>query len=276
MQLHLSRDPGVVSLVEHHTPVPPVIPRSHLVCHRIAPALVEDRRVCHPEHLDVIPDLLLFPLQDPVRDLHRGQLYADIRHPGLAPVPLPVPVQTAIRPHRKPSAGKRLRVPVVKPEVPRPVRRNLERLHHMRPQAILVVRRVIPPLLEHLPLEAVPVSVQQRRPQRRRLLLQLENVVIRDKRILHRQRRNVLRPDLLRLVQGLRIDLLRLDAHVRPRVHEHFFHPAVPDVTGVAGTPDNGHNAQALLRPQTGLDEIVDHLLKRSQLVKIQELDLNT
>ena len=165
---------------------------------------------------------------------------------------------------------------MVEAEIPRPVQRDLEGLDDVGVQPVCVVRGIVPELGEHHALEGIPAALQQALPQGFRLLLQLEDVVIGDERVLHSQSRDVLRPDLPRLVQRLGIDLLRLDAHKRPGIHKHLFHPAMADVARVAGRPDNRHNSQGLFSSQTGLDEIVDHLLERGQLVKVQELNFNT
>ena len=269
MHLHLPRDPGIISLVEQHTLMTAHVPRRHLVSHGVSTALVEDSRVSRPEDTDVIRDLLPLVLQDAVSDLHRRQLQSDVRLPGLTAVPLFVQVQRPVWGSREPSARERSAEAVVEAEVSRPVCRDLERRDDVRPQPVLVVRGIVDELLEDLSLKGIPVTVQQRPPERLRFLFQLEDVVIRDERILHRQRRDVLRPDRLRLVQGLREDHLLLDAEIRPSVHEHLLHPAMPDVAGVAGRAHDGNHTKALLRTKPGLDEVIDRLLEAGQLVEI-------
>ena len=95
-------------------------------------------------------------------------------------------------------------------------------------------------------------------------------------RVLHRQSRYVLRPDNLRLMQRLRVNLLRLDRHIRPSVHEHLFDPRVPDVTGVRCRPDYRRYTENLFRTQTCFDKVIHDLLEGGQLVEVQELYLDT
>ncbi|HEX2999246.1 MAG TPA: hypothetical protein VHR86_03305 [Armatimonadota bacterium] len=53
--------------------------------------------------------------------------------------------------------------------------------------------------------------------------------------------------------QDLRFHLMGNQRKIRPRVHKHGFHPAMPNVAWVAAAPDHRHNAQRFFRPQPGL-----------------------
>jgi len=91
---------------------------------------------------------------------------------------------------------------VVKGHKTRPGKRNIERFDNVRVLAVDVVRGVIAPLGEHLTLEGIPVSFQERFTQGFGLLLQLEDVVVGDERVLGGKRRDVLRRDDLLFVRG--------------------------------------------------------------------------
>ena len=142
----------------------------------------------------------------------------------------------------------------------------------MGSDSVAIMIRIIHELLEYLALKGIPVAVQQRPLQCIRLLLQLEDVVLCDERILCGQRRDVLRSDRLVLVERLRPDLLLANLHIRPSVNKLLFHPAMPDVPRVARRADNGHDAKALFRTESRLQEIIDRLRKGCQLIEIHEL----
>ena len=231
MQLHFSGDAGVIALAEVHAA--PASARLHLSCDALAAGFVEAGRVADVINRDVVVDFVHFAGDDPVRDLVRRNRKPDVRLPVLAPIPFLVAVHSSGVIHRPPAAGERPCVAVVERHVSRPVRRNLERLDDVREPPVLVVLRVVRELHENLALEGIPVAVQQRPSQSVRLLLQLEDVILRDERVFCRQRRNVLRPDDPFLVQSLRVNPLFLNAHVRPGIHEHLLHPSMPDVARV-------------------------------------------
>ena len=158
---------------------------------------------------------------------------------------------------------------MVEGKEPRPPQRNVKGFNNVRPQPILIVRRIVAELHENLSLEAVPIAVEQRVTQRLWLGFKLEDIILRDKRVFCGQRRDVLRADYLFFVQCLAVNPLFLYAHVRTSVHKHLFHPAVPDVAGVAGRADNRHNAQGLLCAQAGFYEVIDRLFKAGQFVEV-------
>ena len=66
------------------------------------------------------------------------------------------------------------------------MRWNLKGRHHMGMQPVLVMLRMVLPLHEHLAFKRIPVAVQQRAPQSVGLLLQLDNVVLGQMRVVRR------------------------------------------------------------------------------------------
>jgi hypothetical protein len=81
MNLHLSREPRMVSLVEQDSVMPSHEPGSHLVGNAVSPAFVEDSRIGNTDDADIFPHLFLFPFQDAIRDLYRSQFKANVRLP---------------------------------------------------------------------------------------------------------------------------------------------------------------------------------------------------
>ena len=71
-------------------------------------------------------------------------------------------VHAAFRVHCIPANRKWFRVAKVKPSIAFPMRRNLEWADYMRPFTIFVVVRIVRPFAEHLTVETIPRSIQQR------------------------------------------------------------------------------------------------------------------
>lgn len=93
---------------------------------------------------------------------------------------------------------------MVEAHVPGPVQRYLERLDDVRINAVIVMLRIVHELSEDLTLKRIPVTHEQSLPQRLWLALQLEDVVIRDIRIIRSKSRDVLRCECLGLLQHSR------------------------------------------------------------------------
>ena len=158
VKLHLSRQTGVVA----GHPVQEIRALFLHVRDALAPALVEDGRVGHAQDDPAFQQrvvLLRFP--DHPCLFHRVLSQALVGCAGAAvklldPVEPPALVR-CIPPHRK-----RLRETEVVSPPDLPVLRDGERFDDVGPALVLVVVRVVPPLGEHLPRKAVPVSVEQR------------------------------------------------------------------------------------------------------------------
>ena len=140
---------------------------------------------------------------------------------------------------------------MVETDHPRPVPWNFERFDDVRVQPVLVVRRVVRKLRKSLPVECVPFAQKQRFPQRLGLLFQLDDVVPRHMRIVHRRRRDVFNPPHAHLAEHAALHRRFGDALPRARrVHKSRFHPCVPRPAGVACASHAGRNAQPLFRAQ--------------------------
>ena len=109
---------------------------------------------------------------DLLEDLLRRPAHAGVRLAGHAAVELEDAVQPPVEVHRPPAHGEGLGVAEVEAAVYPPCVRNIERLDHVRPLPIGVVRGVVAPLGEHLSLIHVPVALEVRAPPRRRQRLQ--------------------------------------------------------------------------------------------------------
>ena len=108
---------------------------------------------------------------------------------------------------------------MVKADVPRPVQRNVKRVNDMRILPVRVMRRVVGELGERLPLERIPLAVEQRVPQLGRLVLKLDDVHLVDVRVVVNRRRDVFTDRLLGFhLPVLTHDLRVLDDRVRSHV----------------------------------------------------------
>ena len=136
------------------------------------------------------------------------------------------------------------------------------------------MRRIVHKLRESLPVECVPLSQEQRIPQRLGLLLQLHDVVPRDVRIVHRRRRDVFDPPHAHPAEDAAFHRRFGDALPRARrVHESRLHPCVPRAAGVARAADAGRDAQPLFCTQSCAQVIIHRCCEMCQLVEIQPVD---
>ena len=206
----------------------------HCVRNALSTRPLEDRRVCDAD--DVPPAqvrILPLDLVDFRGHLRRVDLYADVR--PLAAVVFADAVDLSIRIRRVPAHREGPRITEVKPPPDPPGRRNLERLYDVCPEAVLVVRRIVAPLPEYLPLEAVPAPVEQRLFLRLRLhgeVCQIIRVVAEQLFVVKDRRRHkdAAAPhfDLLP-VRLLDLPLLPDRRHRRRRRDKSLLHPCMAD-----------------------------------------------
>ena len=270
MQLHLSWQPRVVPLHKDHA----VEYLSNLLLHAQSPASVPDGRIGNAADVYAFLKFRLHQVGQLPRDFSGRAGHADVRLPRHAAVELLVSVNPSLLVHRPNAKRKRPRVSVVETDHPRPVPWNFERFDDVRVSPVLVMCRIVHKLRESLPVECVPLSQEQRVPQRLGLLLQLHDVVPRDVRIVHRRRRDVFDPPHAHPAEDAAFHRRFGDALPRARrVHESRLHPCVPRAAGVARAADAGRDAQPLFRAQPRPEVVVHGLCEMRQLVEIQPVD---
>ena len=271
VQLHLARQPRVVPLHEDHAAE--YLP--NLLFHAQPPASVPNRGVGNAADVYALLKLRLHQIGQPPRNLAGRTGHADVRFPRHAAVKLLVPVDPPLFVHRPNAKRKRPRVSVVEADHPRPVPWNFERFDDVRVQPVLVVRRVVRKLRKSLPVECIPFAQKQRFPQRLGLLFQLDDVVPRHMRIVHRRRRDVFNPPHAHLAEHAALHRRFGDALPRARrVHKSRFHPCVPRPAGVACASHTGRNAQPLFRAQPRPQVVIHGFREMRELVEIQPVDL--
>ena len=157
MILHLPRYPRIVTRRPYHK----VRSSRHKIGYTFTPALVKYGRIGNSIHISTLYiRIVTFNLSDILRYYRRLKPYSLVRLFRTAVI-LAYPVYAPLCIHCVPPYRKRLCVPEIKTTHDCPVFRYLKRFYNVRPQPVLVVNGIIPPLREHLSRKTVPIAVQQ-------------------------------------------------------------------------------------------------------------------
>ena len=208
------------------------------------PALVEDGRVGHAQDDPAFQQRVIFLcLPDHPCLFHRVLSQALVGCAG-ATVKLldtvePPALVRCIPPHRK-----RLRETEVVSPPYLPVFRDGKRFDDVGPALVLVMVRVVPPLGEHLPRKAVPVSVEQRllfSLRQRGQCADVARVIFQQRRVVKdggRDKNAGAPPGDLLPVRRFHLHQLHHPRPGRCRTDKPCLHPAMPHAAGVGRGPD--------------------------------------
>ena len=247
VELHLPRQPGVVT----GDPVEKMGASLHHGGNALAPALIKDGGVGHPQNGVALEHrVVLLCLPDPPCLFHRIDAQALVGAARTA-VQLLDAVKPALLIRRVPPHRERLRETEIVPPVDLPVSGDGKGRNDMGPALVLIMPRVVPPLGEHLPAEAVPAAIEQgllfrfgqacQTGKVVRVIFQQSGVVEhagRDKHPCPLQH-------LLGSVRHPHRELLHDGGAGRGRRDEPGFHPAVPHTAGIGGGPQVDPGARA-------------------------------
>ena len=247
VELHLPRQAGVVT----GDPVEKMGASLHHGGNALAPALIKDGRVGHPQNGAALEHrVVLLCLPDPPCLLHRVDAQALVGATRAA-VQLLDAVKPALLIRRVPPHRERLRETEIVPPVDLPVSGDGKGRNDMGPALVLIMPRVVPPLGEHLPRKAVPAAIEQgllfrfgqacQTGKVVRVIFQQGGVVEhagRDKHPCPLQH-------LLGSVRHPHRELLHDGGAGRGRRDEPCFHPAVPHTAGIGGGPQVDPGARA-------------------------------